>query len=121
MLTASDFRVEPSAFGGDHMLTDATIVARYAPARQWLDDLAAIVRAVRDALPPESSVFGKRDVDAWLGELAAYQQITCQCCGVMLSTDVLGPAASAVPPFVRVCGEGLGDCPPEGESWGRHS
>ena len=103
------------------MLTDDAIVARYAPARQWLDELAAIVRAVRDTLPPESSVFGKRDIDAWLGELAAYQQITCQCCGAVLTADVLGPAGYAVTPFARICRDCYGDCPPEGEPWRRHA
>jgi hypothetical protein len=103
------------------MLTDDVIVARYAPARQWLDELAAIVRVVRDAMPPDPYVFGKRDVDAWLGELAAYQWITCQCCGVVLSADVLGPAAYAVPAFVRICGECYSDCAPDASSWRRHA
>jgi hypothetical protein len=102
-------------------LTDDTIIARYAPARQWLDDLAAIVRIVRQAIPPDPYVFGKRDVDAWLGELTAYQQNTCQCCGAVLTTDVLGPAAYAVPAFVRICGECYDDCAPDAAPWRRHA
>jgi hypothetical protein len=64
-------------------------------------------------------VFGKRDVDVWLGELAAYQQITCQCCGAVLTADVLGPAAYTAVPFERICGECYRDCAPEGQPW-RH-
>src|SRR5690349_1983580 len=103
MLQSEGFGVQLSARGGDRMLTDDIIVARYAPARQWLDDLATIVRIVRDVMPSDPYVFGRRDVDAWLAELVAYQQNTCQCCGAVLTADMLGPAAYAVPAFVRIC------------------
>jgi hypothetical protein len=100
---------------------DARAIECYAQARAWLDELAAIVRSARDMLPTGSSVFEGRDVDVWLGELAAYQQITCQRCGVVLSADVLGPAAYAVPPFARICGDCYSDCAPEGAPWRCHA
>src|SRR5262245_32192815 len=100
---------------------DSLATERYAQARAWLDDLAAVVRLVREALPVGSPVFGERDVDAWLGQLAAYQHSTCQRCGAVFAADVLGPAAYAAPPFARVCRECYMELLPQETRWRRHA
>ena len=46
---------------------DDPLIACYVPARAWLDELAAFVRAACAELAPDSPLLRRRDVDEWLG------------------------------------------------------